>query len=68
MSKWGIDECDSCAAMIEGGGCIGLPVMHESDMHNCPCLSCIIKPICTKVCITYKLHRASINLKIKVGG
>ncbi len=41
------DICDGCIGLTGEFYC---QVRHYTWYSNCPCLSCLVKPICTKSC------------------
>jgi len=56
--------CDGCHVLAMGCNCIS---SYEHFDKKCPCINCIVKPMCTKACDEYNQlakHIAKRGLKI----
>lgn len=43
-------ECEGCNTAVNGSQCMLSIIPHLSSTQQCPCLTCIVKPICIVTC------------------
>jgi len=48
------EHCKGCLLHDEYDLCVVIPTF---DNEECPCLTCLIKMICQKMCLPFQLYR-----------